>query len=120
MQAHLEGNLKLGSDTVDARYQHWIDVFGLVHGKKTAKASNFAEHAARKSFVGQVLDALLGAVGAVNIYASVGVGDRCGGGGVLGHGFWRSLSSSSCGKDAGFLAKQELPRSLIVTRSKRG
>jgi len=70
--------------------------------------------------VGQVLDALLGAVGAVDIHTGVGVSDRCGGGGVFGHGFLAARSlSASVWENAGFLAKQELPRPLIVTRSKQ-
>src|SRR4029077_7971085 len=39
-------------------------------------AANFAEHAAGKSLVGQILDPLLGAVGAVNIHTCVAVGDN--------------------------------------------
>ena len=76
MQAHLEGNLELRPHPIHARDQHRIHVLGFVHREQAAKAANFAEHAAGKGLVRQILDALLGAVGAVDIHTGVGVGDR--------------------------------------------
>ena len=76
MQAHVEGDLQLRSHAIHARDQHRVHVLGLVDREEAAKAANLAEHAAGKGLVRQILDALLGAVGAVDIHAGVGVGDR--------------------------------------------
>ena len=76
-------------------------VLGLIHREESAKPANFTQHAAGKGLVSQILDALLGAVGAIDIHTGVSVGDRCGGGcGVLGHGLSRCLflNPSSVGK----------------------
>ncbi len=103
VQTHLKRDLQLGADAIHTRNQHWIGVFCLVHGEQPAKAPNFAEHAARESLMRQVLDALLGAVGAADVYAGIGVGDRCRAGrGSLGHRFlFRELLSILRGVNAG-------------------
>ena len=119
MQAHREGNLELRSYAIHAGDKHRVQVLGLVHREEAAKPANFAEHAAGKGFVRQILNALLGAVGAVYIHTGVGVGDgRASGRGVLGHGCF-FLSVSVWG-NSGFLANQQLLRPLIVTRSQGG
>src|SRR3984957_12062283 len=64
MQAHLEGNFQLGTYAVHARDQDGIGVLDFVDCEQAAEAADFAEHAAGERFVGQVLDALLGAGGA--------------------------------------------------------
>ena len=47
----------------------------LVDGKQPAEAADLAQNAAVEGLVGQVLDALLGAVGALDVHAGIGVGD---------------------------------------------
>src|SRR5207253_5035650 len=64
--------------------QDGIEILRLVHGKQATKAPDFAEHTLGKSFMRQILDALLGAVGLVDVDASIGVSD--GFGRILGHG----------------------------------
>ena len=85
MDVHLEGDLQLGADAVDARDQNRVDPLRLVHGEQAAEAADFAQNAAGKGLVGEILDPLFGAVGAVNVHTSIGVGD---GGlrGIMGHG----------------------------------
>jgi len=91
VQPHFEGNLQLRSHAIDAGDQDGIQVLGLVDDEEATKAANFAEHTAGKGFVRQILDALLGAVGAVDIDTGVGVGNSVGGRGMLSHGLLRRL-----------------------------
>ncbi len=119
MQPHFESNLQLRPDAIHARHQHRIDILGLVHREEAAEPANFTQHAAGKGLMRQILDALLSPVRAVNIDPSVGVGDgsSCGCG-VLGHGLSRCpFLSASVWENAGFLAKQQFLRPLIVARS---
>src|ERR1700735_3821703 len=106
MQPHFESNPELSSHAIDARHQDGVHVLGLIDREEPAKPSNFTKHAASKSLVCQILDALLGAVGAVNLHACVSVGDGCGSGcRVLGHGLSRCLFlNPSVWESAGFLA----------------
>ncbi len=89
MHLHLEGDFQLGANAVHARDQHRIEILRLVNSEQAAKPADFAEHAAGEGFVGEVLDPLLGAVGAVDIDAGVGVGD-----GRLFEGSWATGVSS--------------------------
>jgi len=84
VDVHLEGDFQFGAHAVYARDQDGIHPLRLVHGKQAAETANFAEDAAGKCLVGEILDPLLGAIGAVNVYASVGVGDS-GFRGIMGH-----------------------------------
>ena len=85
MDIHLEGDFQLGAHAVHARDQDRVGPLRLVHREQAAKAADFAQYAASKSLVGEILDPLFGAVGAVNVHTGVGVGD---GGlrGIMGHG----------------------------------
>ncbi len=85
VDVHLEGDLQLGAHAVHARDQNRVHPLRLVHGEQAAEAADFAQYAAGESLVGEILDPLLGAVGAVNVHAGIGVGD---GGlrGIMGHG----------------------------------
>ena len=119
MQAHREGNLELRSYTIYAGDKYRVHVLGLVDREEAAEPADFAEHAAGKGLVRQILDALLGTVGAVDIHAGVGIGSGCASGcGILGHRYF-FLSVSVWG-NSGFLANQQLLRPLIVTRSQGG
>ena len=70
--------------------------FCFVDGEQAAKAADFAQHAAGKGLVGQILDPLLGAIGAVNIYTGIGVGDSALRG-IVGHGSqWVSVKWGIC------------------------
>ncbi len=95
VQVHLKRNFQLGAHSVDARHQHRVGVFRLVDREQPAKSANLAQHAPGKSLVRQVLDALLGAVGAADVHPGVGVGDRRRAGeGVLATDFFRAFSQS--------------------------
>ena len=85
MDVHLEGDFQLRAHAVHARHQNRVHPLRLVHGEQAAEAADFAQYAAGKSLVGEILDPLFGAVGAVNVHPGVGVGD---GGlrGIMGHG----------------------------------
>ena len=96
MDVHLKGDLQLGAHAVHAGDQHRVDILQLVHGEQAAEAADFAQDAAGKSLVGEIFNALLGAVGTVDVDARVGVSNwRIPGGGglyrgrlcgVVGHG----------------------------------
>ena len=85
VDVHLEGDFQLGAHAVHARHQNRVHPLRLVHGEQAAKAADFAQDAAGKSLVGEILDPLFGAIGAVNVHTCIGVGD---GGlrGIMGHG----------------------------------
>src|SRR5204862_6822361 len=70
---------------IDARNQHGIEIFLGIDGKQAAKAADLAEHTAGEGLMGKILDPILGTVGAVDVYASVGIGDSAIRG-VVGHG----------------------------------
>ena len=50
----------------------------LVDGEQAAEAADLAQDAAIEGLMGEILDALLGAIGALNIDAGVGVSDGAG------------------------------------------
>ena len=77
MKLHLEGDFQLGADTVHARYQHRLAVL-WGEGKQASKTTDVAQYALVKGLVGKVLDALLGAIGTINVHPRIGVG-KCGG-----------------------------------------
>ena len=76
MQVHLERNFQLCAHSVHARHQHRVDILRLIDREQPAKAANLAQHAAGKSLVRQILDALLSSVGAADVHPGVCVGDR--------------------------------------------
>ena len=83
VQLHLKRQLQLGAYAVHAGDQHRVGILLLVDGKQPAKAANLAQHAAVEGLVGQILDALLGAIGALDVNTGVGVGDAAGLGSLL-------------------------------------
>ena len=88
-----KASFSLVPDAVHAGDQHRIEVLRLVDREQPAEAADLAQHALGEGLVGEILDALLGAVGLVDIYARIGVSD--GFGRVLGHCF--SVSAMCCG-----------------------
>src|ERR1019366_531227 len=78
VQVHFKGDLQLGTDPVHAGNQNRVRVLFLVDGEEPAKAANLAQHSAIEGLVGEILDALLGAIGALDVYASVGVSNGSG------------------------------------------
>jgi len=74
MQVHLEGDPQLGAHTINARDQHRVLVLLLVEREHPAEAADIAEYALGISLMGEVLDPLLGAVGAFDVHTGVGVG----------------------------------------------
>src|SRR5439155_27349882 len=86
MDFHFKSDLKFGAHAIHAGDQHGVQVL-LIHRKQAAETSNLAQHTFGESFMGEILDALLGLVGAIDVHASIGIG--YGGGlrlGILGHG----------------------------------
>ena len=78
VQAHLEGDLELGAHAVHAaRPAPGRDTF-LVQREQAAEAADIAEDVVVEGLVREILDALLGAVGALDVHAGVGVGDAGG------------------------------------------
>ena len=80
VDVHVEGDLQLGADAVHAGDENRVEELLLIDGEEAAEAANLAEYSLGESLVGEILDALLGAVAAFNIHARVGVGDRSLGG----------------------------------------
>jgi hypothetical protein len=80
---HLESEFELCADSVHARNQHGIEILSFIDREKRAKSANFAENAPGKGLVGEILDALLGTIGLINVDARVCVSN---GFGILGHG----------------------------------
>src|SRR5215472_6497720 len=72
---HHESDFELGADAVDARNQDGFAELLLVDGEHAAEPADLADHALGERPVRQILDALLGAVSAVNIHPAVGVCD---------------------------------------------
>ena len=86
MQPHFEGDFQFRSHTVHTGHQDGIKILRFINSEETTEAANLAEHAPGEGFVRQVLDALLGPVGAVDVHPRVSVGDRrSSGSGFLGH-----------------------------------
>src|SRR6185369_12196852 len=75
MQVHLEGDLQLGAYTVNAADQYRVEVLLLVDGEESAETADVAEHTLIEGAVRQILNSLLGPVGALDIHAGIGVGD---------------------------------------------
>ena len=75
MQVHHERHFELGADAIHAGNQHGIAKLFLVDGKHAAEAADLAHYSRRERAMGEVFNALLGAVGAVNINAAIGIGD---------------------------------------------
>ena len=85
MHLHLKGDFQLRAHAVHTGNKHGVEVF-LVHGKQAPETANLAQHTPGEGLVGEVLDSLLGLVGAVDVDAGIGVGDRVAlGVGVLSH-----------------------------------
>src|SRR5579872_431656 len=78
VQLHHEGHFELGADAIHTGNQHRITVLLLIDGEKAAEAANFTNHPAGEGAMGQVFDALLGAVRAVNINSTVSVSNGLG------------------------------------------
>ena len=78
VHVHLKRQLQFRAHAIDARNQDGIDILGLINRKQTAKSPNLAEDALRESLMGKVLNALLGAIGFVDVYACVGIGNGFG------------------------------------------
>src|SRR5215472_15523199 len=72
---HHESDFELSADAVDARNQDRFAELLLVDGEHAAEPADLADHAFGERPVRKVLDALLGAVSAVNIHPAVGVCD---------------------------------------------
>ncbi len=70
-----KGEFQFGADTIDARDENGIEIF-FVYGKQAAEPADLAEHAASERLVREILDPLLGSIGAINVDACVGVRDR--------------------------------------------
>jgi hypothetical protein len=83
---HLEGDLQLGADAIHARNQYRIHIFFFVDREQAAKAPDFTENTAGECLVGEVLDALLGAIRAVDVHSGIGIGDARTVRGTLFHG----------------------------------
>ena len=89
MHAHVEGDFQLGAHAIDARNQHRIQIL-FVDREQPAESADFAQHSLGEGFVGQILDALLGAVATIDADTGIGVGDGVGWEvGVLSHFFVR-------------------------------
>src|ERR1017187_620005 len=82
---HFEGDFQFSAYAIHTRNQHRIYIF-LIDREQPAEATDLAQHSLGEGFVGQILDALLGAVAAIDADTGIGVGDRVAGSvGVLGH-----------------------------------
>jgi len=87
---HLKRNFQFGANAINAGYKYRVFVLER-NREQAAKAANFAEDTLVEGFVSEILDALLGAVSAVNVYAGVSVSNRTGfRHGFLGHDYGRS------------------------------
>src|SRR5262249_20907018 len=71
VHVHFEGELQLGADAINTRHEDRVEVFGLVHGEEPAKSADLTQHPFGKRFVGEVFNALLGAVGLIDIDACI-------------------------------------------------
>jgi hypothetical protein len=75
VQVHLESDLQLRAHSVNTADKYGIKVLLFVNGKEAAEAAYVAEDAFIEGAVRQVLNALLGSVGALDVNAGVGVGN---------------------------------------------
>src|SRR5260221_9383457 len=67
---------QLGSSAIHALNEAGLQEYVLVNGKHAAEAADLAHHSTGEGAVGQVLDALLGAIGAANVNTAIGVSIR--------------------------------------------
>jgi hypothetical protein len=72
---HREGYFELGADAIRTRNQNRVRIFADVQAEETAEAANIPKHLLVEGFLGEILDALFGAVSLGNIHASGSVGD---------------------------------------------
>ena len=75
VQVHHERNFELGANAIHAGNQHGITKLFPVNGEHAAEAADFTHHSRSERTMGEVFNALLGAVGAVNVNAAVGIGN---------------------------------------------
>ena len=75
VDSQFEGDFELGADTVCTGDEDRLLVLEGVELEEAAKATDFAQHVAVEGALGEVLDALLGAVAAGNVDSGIGVGD---------------------------------------------
>jgi hypothetical protein len=75
VNAELEGELEFGTDAISGRDEDGLFVFA-VEAEEAAEAADFAENIAGEGALGEVLDALLGAIAGGDVDTGVGVGDR--------------------------------------------
>src|SRR6185312_7838345 len=73
VQVHHESKFQFCADAIHAGDQHRLAKLLLVDGIHAAEAADLAHHSFGKGAMGQVLDALLGTVGAINVDAAVGI-----------------------------------------------
>jgi len=75
MDSHLESQFQFGSNSIYARDKNRVREFRFVDGKQSTETADLTEHAAGEGLVSKILDPLFGAVGAVDVDASVGISD---------------------------------------------
>ena len=75
VDAEFEGDLELGADAVGAGDEDGLLVLAGIELEEAAEAADFAKHVAGEGALGEVLDALLGAVAAGDVDSGIGVGD---------------------------------------------
>src|SRR5215469_13717212 len=85
VNVHLERELQFGADSIDARDQNRVSIF-RGNGEEGAEAANLAENILVEGLVSEILDALLSAVGTLDIHTRVGISDRRADCRILGHG----------------------------------
>ena len=103
---HLESDFELGAHSIGGANQDGILPALQIEAEKRSKTTDATHHIAVESLLGQVLDALFGAVAAADVHACVGVGD----GFCL--GFFRH--------GAGFLRLEFTPERLGIFRDRAG
>ena len=87
VQLHHEGHFEFCANPVHAGNQHRLAELLFINCKQAAEAADLAYNSAGEGAVGQILDALLGPVGAVYVNAAIGVSDW---------GIFQNLSSIWC------------------------
>jgi len=79
VNAEIEGQFQLGPHAVSGAHQNRLSPFLQVKLKKRAEAANTAQYIAVKGALGEVFDAVLGAVARGDVDASIGIGYGLGG-----------------------------------------
>jgi hypothetical protein len=72
---HLESDFEFRPNSINARNQYRVHVL-FIDREQPAESADLAQHSLGKSFVREILDALLRSIAAINADTSVGVGDR--------------------------------------------